>query len=58
MPSSSQTVAELDQLYKNEDGFLYMNYSGENTFGAESQKKTFKTKYKMPKNELTIHLKF
>ena len=34
MPSSSQTVAELDQLYKNEDGFLYMNYSGENTFGA------------------------
>lgn len=33
IPSSSITVGEVYEEYKDEDGFLYMFYSGENTFG-------------------------
>ena len=30
----SETLGDLDDQHKNEDGFLYLSYSGENTFGA------------------------
>tara|TARA_B100000902_G_C27119105_1_gene817696 strand:- start:258 stop:578 length:321 start_codon:yes stop_codon:yes gene_type:complete len=30
---SNDTIGEIYDNYKNEDGFLYMNYSSENTFG-------------------------
>lgn len=33
IPSTSQTMNQLYQLYKDEDGFLYITYSSENTFG-------------------------
>ena len=33
MASSSNTIQELYDLYKNEDGFLYMTYNEENVFG-------------------------
>tara|TARA_B100000073_G_scaffold331184_1_gene320349 strand:+ start:840 stop:1193 length:354 start_codon:yes stop_codon:yes gene_type:complete len=33
IPPSNQTVIELYERYKDHDGFLYIDYSGENTFG-------------------------
>merc|ERR1712126_303892 len=34
-PMVSTTAGELYQLYSDADGFLYVTYSGENTFGAQ-----------------------
>ena len=31
--SSNQNMEDIYNKYKNEDGFLYVEYSGENTFG-------------------------
>lgn len=33
LPPSSELMTNIYEEHKNEDGFLYMNYSGENTFG-------------------------
>lgn len=33
MPSSSTALAAIYHEHKNADGFLYITYSGENTFG-------------------------
>jgi len=33
MPSSSSLLYHLYDIYKDEDGFLYVNYTFENTFG-------------------------
>ena len=33
IPSSTSTIAQIYEQYKNEDGFLYITYNGENTFG-------------------------
>ena len=33
LPPSSEIMSDLYEEHKNEDGFLYMTYSGENTFG-------------------------
>ena len=33
IPSFSSTIAQIYEQYKNEDGFLYITYNGENTFG-------------------------
>ena len=33
IPTTSQYVSVLYSEHKNEDGFLYITYSGENTFG-------------------------
>lgn len=33
-PSSSTSISTLYDMYKDEDGFLYLKYSGENTFGS------------------------
>ena len=33
MPSMGESLALLYDRYKDEDGFLYLTYSGENTFG-------------------------
>lgn len=33
LPSTSSSVAEIYNTQKDEDGFLYFIYSGENTFG-------------------------
>ena len=35
IPSSNTLVHELYQQHKNVDGFLYVGYSGENTFGNQ-----------------------
>lgn len=35
IPSSSVLVNELYDKHKDKDGFLYVGYSGENTFGNE-----------------------
>jgi len=35
LPPQSQTMSEIYATYKNDDGFLYITYSGENTFGCE-----------------------
>lgn len=34
MPQTSMSMGELYAQYKDPDGFLYLTYSGENTFGA------------------------
>ncbi len=34
LPPTSATMLSLYRNYKDEDGFLYMSYCGENTFGA------------------------
>lgn len=33
LPKACALMGELYQLYKDEDGFLYVMYNGENTFG-------------------------
>lgn len=33
IPPSSSMIANLYEIYKDPDGFLYINYSGENVFG-------------------------
>jgi len=33
MPAGQVSLGELYKQHKNEDGFLYITYSGENTFG-------------------------
>jgi len=34
IPSSSASVGEVYEEHKDEDGFLYVQFSGENTFGG------------------------
>lgn len=34
LPPVAQLMSSIYDEYKDEDGFLYMTYSGENTFGA------------------------
>ena len=36
LPASSSTMAVVYQKYKDEDCFLYLTYSGENSFGSAS----------------------
>ncbi|MEE6513941.1 hypothetical protein FKM82_021832 [Ascaphus truei] len=36
VPQSSLTMGQLYEKEKDEDGFLYVAYSGENTFGFET----------------------
>lgn len=33
IPSSSSSIAQIYEQHKNKDGFLYITYNGENTFG-------------------------
>jgi GABA(A) receptor-associated protein len=33
LPPSSELMSRIYEKYKDEDGFLYITYSGENTFG-------------------------
>jgi GABA(A) receptor-associated protein len=33
LPPTSSVLSEIYEEHKNEDGFLYINYSGESTFG-------------------------
>jgi GABA(A) receptor-associated protein len=33
IPATNSIISEIYETHKNEDGFLYINYSGENTFG-------------------------
>ena len=33
IPMINETLGDMDDKYSNSDGFLYLNYSGENTFG-------------------------
>ncbi len=35
IPNSSEPMAQLYDAHKDRDGFLYVMYSGENTFGGE-----------------------
>lgn len=34
LPPSAETIGKMYERYRSEDGFLYLNYSGENTFGC------------------------
>lgn len=34
LPPTAQLMSAVYEEHKDEDGFLYINYSGENTFGA------------------------
>ncbi|XP_022711606.1 gamma-aminobutyric acid receptor-associated protein-like 2 isoform X3 [Varroa jacobsoni] len=36
MPQTSMSMGELYSQYKDPDGFLYLTYSGENTFGSKA----------------------
>ncbi|XP_041455692.1 gamma-aminobutyric acid receptor-associated protein-like 2 [Lytechinus variegatus] len=36
LPQSSATMGQIYQEHRDSDGFLYVAYSGENTFGAPS----------------------
>ena len=38
IPSSSELVSTMYQKHKDKDGFLYVTYSGENTFGNTTSK--------------------
>ncbi|EGG20209.1 MAP1-LC3 domain-containing protein [Cavenderia fasciculata] len=40
LPPSSNQISTIYELYKNEDGFLYITYSGENTFGGLCENET------------------
>ena len=33
LPTSSTTILEIYKSYSDEDGFIYMSYCGESTFG-------------------------
>ncbi|KAI3637019.1 hypothetical protein MIR68_004725 [Amoeboaphelidium protococcarum] len=35
LPPTATLLSQIYEEHKNEDGFLYIAYSGENTFGAE-----------------------
>ncbi|XP_057291212.1 gamma-aminobutyric acid receptor-associated protein-like 2 [Hydractinia symbiolongicarpus] len=35
LPATSATMGSIYQEHKDEDGFLYIAYSGENTFGSQ-----------------------
>ena len=35
IPQSSSTMGQVYSNFKDEDGFLYISYSGENTFGRQ-----------------------
>lgn len=37
LPLSSLTISQLYHKHKDDDGFLYIEYSGENTFGNTTQ---------------------
>ena len=37
IPQSSSTMGQIYTSHKDEDGFLYIAYSGENTFGGRRQ---------------------
>lgn len=37
LPQGTTLVSELYERYKDEDGFLYVTYDGEHTFGAAAQ---------------------
>lgn len=37
LPSSSTELGDLDQEYRDEDGFLYTKYAGESSFGSVDQ---------------------
>jgi len=39
IPQSSSTMGQIYTNFRDEDGFLYIAYSGENTFGQEEQEK-------------------
>jgi len=41
IPSSSALIKNVYDNYKNEDGFLYVYYSGENVFGCNPFQKPF-----------------
>jgi GABA(A) receptor-associated protein len=34
LPPTADLIANIYERYKDEDGFLYITYSGENTFGS------------------------
>ncbi|XP_071785416.1 gamma-aminobutyric acid receptor-associated protein-like 2 [Asterias amurensis] len=34
LPQTSATMSQIYELHKDVDGFLYVSYSGENTFGS------------------------
>lgn len=36
VPSNSTLMGDLYNTYKDEDGFLYVTYSGENTYGRQN----------------------
>lgn len=36
VPSSAATMGDIYHNHKDQDGFLYIQYSGENTFGSEN----------------------
>jgi GABA(A) receptor-associated protein len=38
IPASVMTMAQLDKSHRSEDGFLYLVFTGENTFGAKISK--------------------
>ena len=42
LPTTGTLMRELYHLYKNEDGFLYVIYSGENVFGLPSYEESCK----------------
>jgi len=35
LPPSGTLMSQIYEKYKDEDGFMYVTYSGENTFGAQ-----------------------
>ena len=37
VPNTAELMVKVYEEQKDEDGFLYITYSGENTFGAEQQ---------------------